>query len=33
MTDVLTHLNERRLVGLAQRIIEEREPKELGFRT
>jgi 8-oxo-dGTP pyrophosphatase MutT (NUDIX family) len=28
---VLTHLNERRLVGLAQRIVDERTPAELGF--
>ena len=30
---VLTHLNERRLVGLTQRIVDERRPAELGFRT
>lgn len=28
---VLTHLNERRLVGLAQRIVDEHPPGELGF--
>ena len=29
---VLTHPNERRLVGMAQRIVGEREPVDLGFR-
>ena len=28
---VLTHLNERRLVGMAQRIVAQRQPVELGF--
>jgi 8-oxo-dGTP pyrophosphatase MutT (NUDIX family) len=31
MSSVLTHLNERRLVGMAQRIVAERSPAELGF--
>lgn len=31
MSSVLTHLNERRLVGLAQRIVDERSPVQLGF--
>jgi len=30
---VLTHLNERRLVGMAQRIVGERQPSELGFQS
>ena len=29
---VLTHLNERRLVDMAQRIVDERTPLDLGFR-
>jgi 8-oxo-dGTP pyrophosphatase MutT (NUDIX family) len=33
LLDVLTHLNERRLVGMAQRIVDERNPTELGFRS
>jgi len=31
MSEVLTHLNERRLVGMALRIVDERPPAELGF--
>lgn len=33
MNSVLTHLNERRLVGMAQRIVGERSQAELGFRS
>lgn len=32
MPSVLTHLNERRLVAMAQKIVEERAPQELGIR-
>lgn len=31
LLDVLTHLNERRLVGMARKIVDERRPEELGF--
>lgn len=31
LLEVLTHLNERRLAGMAQRIVVERQPAELGF--
>jgi 8-oxo-dGTP pyrophosphatase MutT (NUDIX family) len=31
MSDVLTHLNERRLVASVLEIVEQRTPKELGF--
>jgi 8-oxo-dGTP pyrophosphatase MutT (NUDIX family) len=33
MPAVLTHLNERRLVGMAQRIVGEKSPRDLGFRS
>jgi 8-oxo-dGTP pyrophosphatase MutT (NUDIX family) len=33
LLSVLTHLNERRLVGMAQRIVGERQPAELGFQS
>jgi 8-oxo-dGTP diphosphatase len=33
LLNVLTHLNERRLVGMAQRIVGERQVKELGFQS
>jgi len=32
LADVLTHLNERRLVSLAQTIVAANSPKDLGFR-
>lgn len=32
VSSVLTHLNERRLVGMAQKTVAERSPRELGFR-
>jgi 8-oxo-dGTP pyrophosphatase MutT (NUDIX family) len=31
LLDVLTHLNERRLVGMARKIVDEHQPEELGF--
>jgi microsomal dipeptidase-like Zn-dependent dipeptidase len=33
MPTVLTHLNERRLVDIARRIVDERTPLDLGFRS
>jgi 8-oxo-dGTP pyrophosphatase MutT (NUDIX family) len=33
LPSVLTHLNERRLVGMAQRIVGEKTARDLGFRS
>ena len=33
LLEVLTHLNERRLAGMAQRIVTQRRPEELGFNS
>ncbi len=33
LADVLTHVNERRLIEIAQNIVKEKAPAQLGFRS
>ena len=32
MAEMLTHVNERRLIDIAQKMVQEKAPPELGFR-
>ncbi|MDQ6767461.1 MAG: hypothetical protein M3Z41_06590, partial [Candidatus Eremiobacteraeota bacterium] len=32
MPEMLTHVNERRLIEIAQQMVKEKAPAELGFR-